>query len=394
MQFENFKQYIVDHVKDFLPVEYEESEVSITAQRKNNNVFWDALTIKGKSNVVPVIYLESYYHHHVNGRSMENILQEIANVYVESMKQAGQFSTVDFQYDKIKDNIFVAVQNAEMNKEFLKDVPHEVRDDLALLYRVGVTLSGGEKGSVIVNNSHLKMWGIDENTLKEVAWSNMHDRYRPVFSSIGSVLEELGFEELQEESKLVEMYVLTNKEKTYGAAYMFDEEVMSKIADRFGTDIVVIPSSVHETLLLKWDSGMDLKALQKMVQDVNRTQLQTIEILSDSVYQYNRETQTLSRIDVPGQTKAMMPDKVSVEEMHGYGYTWDGMLPLTEKRALELMDTELQVYKLHTDGSEGVVKSIEEVYAHDGMFGVEKEAWFAYQNSQNQVQVGEMTQGM
>lgn len=122
--------------------------------------------------------------------------------------------------------------------------------------------------------------------------------------------------------------------------------------------------------------------------------MQTIEILSDSVYQYNRETQTLSRIDVPGQTKAMMPDKVSVEEMHGYGYTWDGMLPLTEKRALELMDTELQVYKLHTDGSEGVVKSIEEVYAHDGMFGVEKEAWFAYQNGQNQIQVGEMTQGM
>ena len=41
-----------------------------------------------------------------------------------------------------------------------------------------------------------------------------------------------------------------------------------------------------------------------------------------------------------------------------------------------------------------IEKAIQEVYAHDGMFGVEKEAWFAYQNSQNQVQVGEMTQGM
>lgn len=246
MNYESFKQYVADHVRDFLAPEYKGCEVSVVAQRKNNNVIWDALSIKGKGSIVPAIYLESYYGRHEKGAKIEDILRDIADVYTQSMKQIMPFSPEDFQYGKVKDRIFAAVQNAEMNRDFLKDVPHEIREDLALIYRVDIGMPDGQRGSAVVNNRHLEMWGIDEKTLKETAWNNMHNHFRPVFSSMENVLSQLGCNEFQEEAEQSELYVLTNRTNNYGAAYMFDGEVMNRIAESLGSDIVVIPSSIHE----------------------------------------------------------------------------------------------------------------------------------------------------
>lgn len=325
---------------------------------------------------------------------MDAILQKIADMYMESMEQVGDFSAAEFQYEKIKNGIFVVVQNVEMNRELLENVPHEIRDDLALLYRVNVELSNGEKGSVLIHNAHLESWGIDENTLKEVAWNNMHDHYPPEFSTMSNVLRSVGYDEMSEATELLEMYVLSNKDKQYGAAYMFDTEVMSRIAEGVGGDIVVIPSSIHESILLKKQKDTDFDMLREMVKEVNRTQLHPTEILSDEVYQYSRDTQVLSRVVAVSQEEIPMPDRVSVEEMHSYGYQWDGMLPLTKERALELLDTEMELHKLYKDGTEAVLDSREEILAHEGLFGVEKDVWLNYLESQSQSVVQDMTQQM
>jgi len=394
MNYEDFKQYVVNHIKGFLPQDYNVHEISITEQRKNNNVIWDALSIKGDRNIVPLIYFEPYYQAYAEGVKMDAILQKIADVYMESMKQVGEFSADRFQYEKIKNGIFVVVQNAEMNQELLEKVPHEIKDDLALLYRVNVELSNGEKGSVLIHNTHLESWGIDEKTLKEVAWNNMHNYYPPELSDMSNVLNSVGYDKIPEGVELIEMYALSNKEKQYGAAYMFDTEVMSKIAERIGGDIVVIPSSIHESILLKKQKDTDFDILRELVKEVNRTKLHPTEILSDEVYQYSRDTQTLSRVVAVSPEEIPMPDKVSMEEMYSYGYQWDGMIPLTKERALELLDTEMVLYKLYDNGAEAVLDSREEILAHEGLFGVERDVWVIYLESQKQHAVQGMTQEM
>ena len=125
MNYESFKRYVADHIRDFLPQDYKVHEISITEQRKNNNVIWDALSIKGDRNIVPAIYLEPYYQAYTEGIKMDTILQKIADLYMESMEQVGEFSADRFQYEKVKNGIFVVVQNAEMNRELLENVPHE-----------------------------------------------------------------------------------------------------------------------------------------------------------------------------------------------------------------------------------------------------------------------------
>lgn len=394
MNYESFKQYVVDHIKDFLPQDYNVHEISITEQRKNNNVIWDVLSIKGDRNIVPGVYMEPYYHAYIEGTEMNAVLQKIADIYMESMEQVGEFSTDWFQYENVKNGIFVTVQNAEMNRELLEKVPHEIREDLALLYRVQVELANKEKGSVLIHNTHLKTWGIDEETLKEVAWNNMHSYCPPVFSTMGDVLRSAGCDIFPTNVHPVEMYVLSNRDKQYGAAYMFDTEVMDRIAEEIGGDIVVIPSSIHESILLRKQEDMDFDFLRKMVKEVNHTQLHPTEILSDEVYQYSRDTQTLSRVAAVSQKEIPMPDKVSIEEMHAYGYRWDGMLPLTKERAIELLDTGMALHKLYKDGTETVLERREEILAHEGLFGVEKDAWAQYLKSQSQQAVQGMTQEM
>lgn len=66
-----------------------------------------------------------------------------------------------------------------------------------------------------------------------------------------------------------------------------------------------------------------------------------------------------------------LPDEISQEEMRRYGYGWEGMLPLGRERALALADGGLEVFLLMPDGTE----SREEITAHDGLFGVERQAW-------------------
>ena len=69
--------------------------------------------------------------------------------------------------------------------------------------------------------------------------------------------------------------------------------------------------SIHESILLRKGKDTDFDTLREMVKEVNRTQLLPTEILSDEVYQYSRDTQTLSRV-VASQEEFLMPDKVEV----------------------------------------------------------------------------------
>ena len=131
-----------------------------------------------------------------------------------------------------------------------------------------------------------------------------------------------------------------------------------------------------------------------MVEAVNQTNLREEEILSGEIYRYDKANHTLSKVQVPEHEEILMPDKVSMEEMHAYGYTWDAILPLTKERALELIDTDLLLFRLYEDGAEGMIDSKEEILSHDGLFGVERDSWISYLNTQNQNETNGMTQEM
>ena len=90
------------------------------------------------------------------------------------------------------------------------------------------------------------------------------------------------------EDDMIPMYVCTNTAKLNGAGVILYQELLQEFADRIGSDFYILPSSIHETLLIPANGDMDLEYLRDMVRTVNRTEVAEDEVLSDSVYRYNR----------------------------------------------------------------------------------------------------------
>lgn len=82
------------------------------------------------------------------------------------------------------------------------------------------------------------------------------------------------------------MYVLTNAEKMNGAAAILDSKTMEGISEKLGGDFVIIPSSIHEVIILPLNTA-DTDTLNGMVNDVNASEVAPLDVLSNHVYKYD-----------------------------------------------------------------------------------------------------------
>ena len=200
------------------------------------------------------------------------------------------------------DRLAVAVCNAGRYGEELSDMPHEQREGLALFYGVRVPSEKNSAGIAAIHNSQMKRWGISEEQLKKDAWENMRNQFPAVFQHLLDVIycSQRGIPlepgELDREVTDQSMFVLSNREKVQGAVYMFDETVMEKIAEKLDSSLVILPSSIHETIIIKETEDTDIDFMRNMVIDANEMIVDSKLRLSDEVYRYDRDTHTLSLV--------------------------------------------------------------------------------------------------
>lgn len=309
---------------------------------------------------------------------------------------------MDLYAADVRERLFVEVYNAKKLEEKLKGVVHECREDLVLVYRLSGYDERLKRDCDLVTEEQMARWGVDAETLKRDAWANTMAKRPPIMIDLQDA-SCVDFRENHLEndtpvplgiSPLLDMFVITNRMNNNGAIYMFDDEIMQRVAGKLGGNLIILPASVHETIVYSEESGMDIRRAKDMVEAVNETTLSDTEFLSGEIYRYDKDNRTLSKVQVPEHEEILMPDKVSMEEMHAYGYTWDAMLPLTKERALELIDTDLLLFRLYEDGAEGMIDCREEILSHDGLFGVERDSWISYLNTQSQNETNCMTQEM
>ena len=316
MTFQGFVEDVKDNILSYLPMKYADSSVEVNEVLKNNGVKLQGLMIHGVKNVSPTIYLEPFYEMHSHGIGMHQIMKSIADVYVKHQENVSEFSTGALTYENLKDKLFITAVNAEKNEHLLKDVPHEIKEDLALIYRVQLPLEAeGGKGSFILHNSHLQYFGITEETLAEQAKVSTRNLMEPKVTGMFALLEEMEsynpiLQIMSEEEKAnlkanENMFVVTTQDKVFGAAFMFDENVMHQMAERIGGNFAVIPSSIHEIICLKEQGEFDFDCLRDMVKEVNYTQVMEEEQLADSIYYYDAEKQALSLVEEGTQTMGM-----------------------------------------------------------------------------------------
>ena len=306
MSFDEFTAAVVKDIQKRLG---DDSEIYSNTVRKNNGVEWTGVIMKRKGcNAFPTVYIDEFYEEYQNGADYNYILKRIMNV----LEDAKVENTVDLSnflsYANIASQIVFKLINYEKNRELLKEIPYKVFHDLAIVFYYVVTeppFCG--RASILIYNSHMETWGVDSEELFLRAMENT-----PQLMPAQIVdLEELMFEMLEEYEKDVisqvkqeltgeknrtPMYVLTNRQKLLGAACMIYPHVIKDFAEKTGKDIYILPSSVHEVILLPYSEHISSQSLVEMVAEINGTQVEEYEVLADSVYYYRRSKDRIEQI--------------------------------------------------------------------------------------------------
>ncbi|MCR5501878.1 MAG: DUF5688 family protein [Lachnospiraceae bacterium] len=293
MDFTDYKHTMLCKVQLFLGNEYEVSEQRVT---KNNGVVLTGIMAKKQGiNTFPTIYIDEYYNEELTSEDVEYLSMKLA----KSLTKAELPKSIELEqftdYERVRDRLKLKLVNADKNKDLLFEVPYKRFLNLAVLYyyQVEEELFEG-RASIMIRNSHLSMWGIDQETLDRDAMDSVRIISPAKICPMRELLAELYGDDFLKED--FPMYVMTNKEKYYGASTMMYRECLKKFADEKETDFYVLPSSVHEVILVPADENADAKMLLETVTDINRTQVDREEILADSVYYYDREKDELSWI--------------------------------------------------------------------------------------------------
>lgn len=280
----NYKQFIdamLECIKNKLPGT---DIAEVQEVQKNNGVNLMGLVIrKSESGIAPVIYLEEFYKRYRAGWSIE----KLSNMLIERSTNIPGMPKWNFEefkdFSKIQDKIVYKLINAKANEAFLKEVPHLPLLDFAIVFSMLFQVSEDETGAILVKNSHMDLWECPISILYECAKRNTPILCPAVLCLLSDLMESFG----EYFHKEIGVYILTNRSGNNGAAALLYPNMPEKIYEKLGQNYFLLPSSVHEFLIVPEVNGMLSEELRSIVREVNATQLEREEFLSDEVYYFN-----------------------------------------------------------------------------------------------------------
>ena len=263
--------------------------------------------------------LENAFEQYKDGDDLSEIMADIRTSYEVHKEPKG--IDVDFMSDfkQVAERLSIKVINYEMNRDFLEGTPHFKYGDLAAIFQVQMNMEAYGTMTATVKNEQLNMWGVTPATLLAEATKNMEEKQPPHITSMFEVLKELmgmdmdmDFPDLP--GAKPEMYVMSNESKMNGAAGIIFTDKLQEFAEEHGSDVFIIPSSVHELILVPAVGEMSARDIKEMVRDVNDTQLDVQDRLSYNVYLYSKEEKQLMIADTKEPLKLEEPGKKQDKE--------------------------------------------------------------------------------
>lgn len=291
-------------------------DVTCASVQKNNSVMLDGITIREKGRIVaPTIYLNDLFDGEDDEENEDDIIDRIADGIVESY-ESWMIGTQDlnpefFTFENMKDRIILRMVNYEMNAKMLETTPHLKYKDLAVYFCCLVKVDSQGLGTVRITDSIVEDWKVSVEELKELAMVNTPKLLPYDFNSMYSVLarmlaheiemhpencdiarmrELLTYLESGSDTKLSSsMFVLTTQAGINGATCLLYDGVAEEIAKRLGTGYYILPSSVNEVIIIPDTAEIAEEYLRAMVPEVNHTEVDPTEVLSNEIYRYPRD---------------------------------------------------------------------------------------------------------
>ena len=269
---------------------------------KANDCIRDGLMlIKDEQDAAPTIYLEDFYCMYENGVSIEEIVNRILDIYEQAATEGAREFLKFSDFDKAREHITFKLLNTAVNQKYMEGMAHLDFLDLSLVFYCTI-ITGIEQQiySSRISREQLDRWQISLPALYELARINTERMLGVYLKEIKEVFLEMteGQGDLCRNEYLIQaldsserfpMYLLSNRPRYAGAGAMMLDGIISSLAEQLGDDLYIIPSSIHEVLLIPYHSSLSRLDVEEMVQDVNRNVLLPAELLSDHPYIYSRE---------------------------------------------------------------------------------------------------------
>lgn len=318
MNFTSFTQALLKNLQEKFGNDH--SVFSHTV-KKNNGIELTGIVAKRKGcNASPTFYINDFYRADIT----EKEIKDVADTLYERFQAAEFEHDLDMSgfvaFEKAKEKLTFKLVHAKKNEELLKSIPHKLFHNLALVFYYTVQEAPFfGNAAILVHNSHICQWGINMEVLFQTAFENAPILFPSAIENMQDVMRNILMDGLKEdimgirdtgeglfdkewteelaeqmmndlENTKMPMYVLTNKQKMYGAACILYPGVLKEFAEKIQQDLYILPSSVHEVILVPADAEVDQEALREIVTEINRTQVAEDEVLADSVYFYSRRS--------------------------------------------------------------------------------------------------------
>ena len=284
---------------------------------KTNTGAMDTLIIfrrdKREGMASPNFYLTPLFGEYRDGRSVEDIVADILEAYFgqsanieETARKLGSIT----DYECCRHRIYFRLVNTEKNRAFLEDKVHFEVLDLSMVFYILVSEDNGRVGAVPIQKRLSEAWGIPAGEIRKQAEKNTPELFPVKVQPLVSVMEELldaagtdgsageilaAVESQFGETKKEEPFILTNISGLNGFSAVLYPAALKNFSDRMGRNLYVLPSSLHEALLIPAGGFTGSQELGEMVREVNRTVLSQEDFLSNNIYYYDREKNELKQ---------------------------------------------------------------------------------------------------
>lgn len=298
MVYEMFQAKVADSLRSQLGGDY---QLVLQKVPKNNGTILNGLSIMRKgAGVSPTIYLESYYEQFQEGTSFNSIIQEILQIYQEHTAVTHLDFSILNDFSLLRDKVMYKLIHTASNRELLQDIPSIPYLDLSIVFYLFLEKNEYGQMTALIHNDHLESWNTCLEELYRLASANtpeflpadlkpMSDVMKSIAQEqLGSDYREDFIDELMSSPDASPLYVLTNSSGICGACALLYPDQLKNFADMLESDLVILPSSIHEVLLVPYDNHISFDELAHMVSHINRAEVPVEDRLSDQVYLYSR----------------------------------------------------------------------------------------------------------
>lgn len=240
---------------------------------KNNGTRRTGILFKQEdSNLAPTIYLEEFYQKYLKGQQVPDLADSICSIYQEiRVKKTCDCQNL-FDFNHVKEHIVYKLIRRDANEELLKQIPYEPFLDLAVVYYIQIDNTRFGSAAIQIRNEHLRYWRVEKEEIRRLAEKNTPRIYPAQIQKIVRF-----------------MYVATNEQCSLGAAVMRYPDFREKVRGMIRGDFYILPSSIHEVILVPESFGLEPERMAEMVKEINQTGVAPEEVLSDSVYYFDGE---------------------------------------------------------------------------------------------------------